>query len=606
MPEQKSWCRDCDELCGITARVEEGRVVEIAGDTEHPITRGRDCPWGRAAAARLDVPGRWLRPRLRRQGALEETDWSTALDGLGEALAAVVAERGARAVGLLLGPRMERSPRLWAEVARLRRALGPIRVFGHRASLEAPWRQATRHVLGAPVALRADLARAQHLLLLGAGLEEGGCSFGYAGQDLRRRMVGGPGRRAPHVTAVDPRRTALAREARAHLQARPGTELYLLLGMIATILRKGWWDRQHVADHTRGLDALEAAVGSWSAARAAELCGLAPADITAEAMRFSRAATAVALTSPQALGTPWAGLVAWATLVLEFLTANALKPGGLYAPVPVEWGLAEPAEALGVAVGAGLAALVCVEADPEALLPGRSARLAELQVLACLDLSLGGASGAAGYLLPTTGWPEEADRWPAGGADHHWRAETAALCPPRGEARPAADVLAELAWNLGRRHGPVEPSHGIEPAEPVGGPVDRARWAVAHVDGRAQLLPPVIAALLERHVPVPPSPAFPMALLGGARLGRGGIASARREVLLPVTSGIPDGAEVRLVSAWGTVEGRALLAPDLRPDCAMVPADGALHLADLADPWHRDPLGGRVWTDGQPVRVERL
>jgi anaerobic selenocysteine-containing dehydrogenase len=609
MAELKGWCRDCDDLCGVVARVEGGRVTEIAGDPCHPITRGRDCRWGRGAPARLDQSSQGRRPQ-RRAGAAAAVTWEEVLEALAADLAGVIAERGPRAVGLLLGPRAERSPRVLAAVTHMRRALGPIRVFGHRASLEAPWRQATRLVLGAPGALRADLSRAQHLLLLGAGQEEAGCEPGYAGQDLLGRVQGGGGRRAPHLTAVDPRRTALAVAARTHLPARPGTELYLLLGLISTILEKGWWDRQHVSDHTQGLDALEAALDPWSATRSAALCGLDSADLTAEAMRFSRAATAAILPSPQALGTPWAGLVAWAALTLELLTANALKPGGLYAPAAAAGFGFEPAEDLAAALGGGLAALLCMQADPVAVLPWApmQARLGALRVLAILQERASGGAPLAGYLLPTTSWLEEADRWPASGADRSWEAETAALCQPGADARPAADLLADLTARLASRRGGGSHEgagrHVPGPTHPAALQVDRARWAVGHADGRALLLPPAIASLLGRHVPVMPDTTFPMALLGGARMARGGIAGGRRDVLLPAECGIPAGDAVRVTSTWGAIEGRAVLDPGLRPDCVAVPADGALAPALLADPWHRDPLGGRVWTDGQPCRVD--
>ncbi|MDB4980495.1 MAG: molybdopterin-containing oxidoreductase catalytic subunit, partial [Myxococcales bacterium] len=41
---RKTTCnRDCPDACSILATVEDGRVVRLAGDPDHPVTRGFLC-----------------------------------------------------------------------------------------------------------------------------------------------------------------------------------------------------------------------------------------------------------------------------------------------------------------------------------------------------------------------------------------------------------------------------------------------------------------------------------------------------------------------------------------------------------------------------------
>ena len=41
---KKTVCnRDCPDVCGIVATVEDGRVTRIAGDPDHPVTHGFLC-----------------------------------------------------------------------------------------------------------------------------------------------------------------------------------------------------------------------------------------------------------------------------------------------------------------------------------------------------------------------------------------------------------------------------------------------------------------------------------------------------------------------------------------------------------------------------------
>lgn len=47
--EQRSFCRICLAYCGIVATVEGDRIVTIRGDADDPISRGYDCPKGRAS-----------------------------------------------------------------------------------------------------------------------------------------------------------------------------------------------------------------------------------------------------------------------------------------------------------------------------------------------------------------------------------------------------------------------------------------------------------------------------------------------------------------------------------------------------------------------------
>ena len=90
--------RDCPDACGIVATVEDGRVVAIAGDKEHPITRGFLCERTSRYLARQYSPDRLTTPLVRRAGRLEPASWDAALDRVAERLATIRAESGPEAV----------------------------------------------------------------------------------------------------------------------------------------------------------------------------------------------------------------------------------------------------------------------------------------------------------------------------------------------------------------------------------------------------------------------------------------------------------------------------------------------------------------------------
>jgi formate dehydrogenase major subunit len=67
-----SVCPYCAVGCGQLVFVKDGRVTQIEGDPDSPISRGRLCPKGSATKSLVTSPGRVTRVRYRRPYA---TDW---------------------------------------------------------------------------------------------------------------------------------------------------------------------------------------------------------------------------------------------------------------------------------------------------------------------------------------------------------------------------------------------------------------------------------------------------------------------------------------------------------------------------------------------------
>ena len=40
MPDIRTFCRVCEPACGLVARVEEGKLVGVKPDREHPVSQG--------------------------------------------------------------------------------------------------------------------------------------------------------------------------------------------------------------------------------------------------------------------------------------------------------------------------------------------------------------------------------------------------------------------------------------------------------------------------------------------------------------------------------------------------------------------------------------
>lgn len=78
----RSVCPYCAVGCGQLVYVKDGRVTQIEGDPDSPISRGRLCPKGSASRQLVTRPGRRTRVLYRRPYGTEweSLDLDTALD----------------------------------------------------------------------------------------------------------------------------------------------------------------------------------------------------------------------------------------------------------------------------------------------------------------------------------------------------------------------------------------------------------------------------------------------------------------------------------------------------------------------------------------------
>ena len=71
---------DCFDACGLIATVDNGRVVKVQGDPDHPLTQGKICPKGKKHLTRLYAYERLTHPLKRFKGQFVPVAWDEILD----------------------------------------------------------------------------------------------------------------------------------------------------------------------------------------------------------------------------------------------------------------------------------------------------------------------------------------------------------------------------------------------------------------------------------------------------------------------------------------------------------------------------------------------
>jgi len=90
----QSVCPYCAVGCGQRVYVKDERVVQIEGDPDSPISRGRLCPKGAASEAYVNSPLREYKVKYRRPHgtAWEELDLDTAMEMIADRIVATRAQ----------------------------------------------------------------------------------------------------------------------------------------------------------------------------------------------------------------------------------------------------------------------------------------------------------------------------------------------------------------------------------------------------------------------------------------------------------------------------------------------------------------------------------
>lgn len=346
MAERVTYCRICEPLCGLVATVEDGRLVRLRPDRDHPLSKGFACPKGIAMADVQNDPDRVLHP-LRRvpSGDFEPVSWEEALHDIGVRLGRIREESGGHSIGWYMGNpgAFSYSHPLW--VAGFLAALGSPHLYT-AGSQDVNNRFAASALLyGSPFLVPIpDLARTDLLLIVGANplVSHGSVMSAPRVKDQLHAITARGGR----VVVVDPRASETAR-AFEHLSVEPDSDAWLLLSLLHVILEEGLENRDALARQARGLETLRELAADHSPEATAARTGVPAARARELARDLARAERAAIYGRTGSCLGRHGTLVAFLLDALAAVTGNLDREGGSMfgaSPAPFE----DLAERLGV------------------------------------------------------------------------------------------------------------------------------------------------------------------------------------------------------------------------------------------------------------------
>lgn len=268
--------------------VENGRATRVAGDPDHPVTRGFLCTKVNRYVERTYHRDRLLHP-LRRvgpkgRGEFVEIGWDEALDMIASRLTEIIdSPHGAQAIlpysyagtmGLIQGSSMDR---------RFFHALGASKLDRTICSMAGT--VGMRMTVGANIGADPEGIPSSDLVLLwGTNTLTSNPHLWPFVLDARANGA--------RIIAIDPIKTRTAAQCDEWLAIRPGTDAALALGMMNVLFERGLIDTDYVERHTIGIESLRERAKEYSPDRVATITGLPAQDIVRLAEMYGHAKAA--------------------------------------------------------------------------------------------------------------------------------------------------------------------------------------------------------------------------------------------------------------------------------------------------------------------------
>ncbi len=329
-------------MCGIIVEVEQDgasgkeRVTSIRGDDDDSFSRGYICPKATALQDLYEDSDRLVKPLRRRGNDFEEISWDTAFDEVAARINDLRKKHGPHALAIYQGNPTVHSLGAMTFGQVFMRAMGTRNNFSATSADQLPHMLAALTMFGHQFQMPIpDIDRAKLFVIVGANpLASNGSIMSAPGMKRRLRELQERGGR---VVVVDPRRTETAAVADQHLFIRPGTDAALLLAMVRVL-----FDENHVqpsrlgklAPLVDGIERIREAASRISIEDAARATGIAVDDIRALARSLVETSPALIYGRMGACTQEFGGLTAWLLVVLNALTGNLDRAGGMMFTTP--------------------------------------------------------------------------------------------------------------------------------------------------------------------------------------------------------------------------------------------------------------------------------
>lgn len=275
---------DCPDTCGLLLHKENGKIVKVTGNPDHPITKGAICNKVRNMTERVYHPERLQYP-LRRVGAkgegrFERISWDEAIDEITTRFRALSETYGPECIlpynfygnmGILGVDGMDK---------RFFNALGASVL--EQTICNAAGNTGWKYTMGANRGtLPEDTEHADVIVVWGGNIVSTNMHQVVLAEKARKKGA--------KIVVIDVHRNRTAQWADWFIPLYPGTDSALALGLMHVLFERGMVDEAFMQKYTVGHEALREHVREYTPERVARITGVSAEDIVKLAELYGRA-----------------------------------------------------------------------------------------------------------------------------------------------------------------------------------------------------------------------------------------------------------------------------------------------------------------------------
>lgn len=313
-------CEMCVWRCGVLAKVQNGRVIKLEGNPDHPHSKGRLCARGQSGLMTTYDPDRVLQPLVRvgkrGEGKFRKASWEEALDIVAENMLRIKDQYGPEAM-------------IFSSTHNLSQTQFENLLYSYGSPNYGTQRSLCFNSMVTAFLLtygieepRRNYDNVEFILLIGRNLAEA-ISTSETGELIDAI------KRGAKLVYLDPRFTKTAAKADEWIPIRPGTDAAFLLAMINVIVTEELADCHFVRQYVDGCDEMPEVFKKYTPEWAEGITGV-------PAVTIDRLAREYAAAKNNAMAHP-----GWRTsnfvnsfqteraiATLNALSGNVLTPGG--------------------------------------------------------------------------------------------------------------------------------------------------------------------------------------------------------------------------------------------------------------------------------------
>jgi len=315
-------------MCGIAIKVEDQQITSIKGDPNDPLSKGHICPKALALKDIHEDPDRLKTPQLKTKDGWKEISWGRAFDIVANKIKDTQKEHGRHAVGAYLGnPNTHHHGNILFGPPLLQ-ALRTHNKFSATSNDQLPHMQVNLAMFGHQLLFPIpDIDHMDLFILIGSNPAASNGSL-MSAPDYQTRLKNIT-KRGGEVIVIDPRKTETTRVADQHLFIKPGTDAFLMLGILHTLFDEDLIEQGRLHSRLDDIAQIQLLCSDYSAATVSTLTGIKTLKIKELARKLASTPRACLFTRMGTSTQEFGGIATWLAYVINIITNHLDERGGL-------------------------------------------------------------------------------------------------------------------------------------------------------------------------------------------------------------------------------------------------------------------------------------